>query len=95
MEKLKNRADRISPQIAESLLIETGQGPPIHRDFAFVDPVDSPDTVEQRALPGAGRPHQGGPLAGLEDERNAPKHRISVVRFCDLGYLQGFHFSTP
>jgi hypothetical protein len=94
VKKLKDGANRGPAQLAKAFLIESRKILPSHEDFSSIDAVDTPDAIEQSALPRARWPHQCGAFSGLKRQRNSPEHRIFTVGFCDLGNLQGFHFTS-
>ena len=95
VKKLEDRTDTLAPESAEFVLIEPLEGLLLDRDGSLVGPVDASDAVEEGAFARSRRSHQRNPLSRGEIERNPFQNRDFAIRFCYLGDLQRFHFSTP
>src|SRR5512139_3550364 len=73
---LKYEADRVTSEMREFVVAQQPGVAPLDKEPAGRRPVEQTDDVEQRALAGAGRPHQSQELAMAELE-------IDVVQYLD------------
>jgi hypothetical protein len=68
VERLEDEADLVAPQQRQPLVVERRDLRVADVDLAACRPVEAGEHVQQRRLPGARRPHDGGELAGLDGD---------------------------
>ena len=91
VEELEDEARLLAPQAGRLRVAQAADHLAVEHDLAAGGPVEPAEQLEQRALAGAGRAHQGHELAAADLERDASQGLdLAVAEPVALGQVAGF-----